>query len=324
MIYKRLPMLILFASLGACSNMPTFMGGANKTAQNAQAQKEQIGLDEDQAKIDATPANILLAQSLFSQPDLYQISRRTISDAVKAKMTNVYAQFTRGDLAQSDTAMKHVIATELNLTSGVYVLAGDIALANSKPEEAIEHYKKALRLNEHNAKAANRMGVQLRAVGKFKEAEQYYSQAINSQPSSGHSYRNRAVLNDLYLNKKVKALEDYNTYAALLEYQLYIQEQGAQIKVLPTSTSTNDAVIKALAPANQQLSAVNVSSVKDGVQAQALDSGEVVPLSVKQLSEAQLKVMKGELKLAKRWIADVGRQVKTLQRAQSSEVAGGQ
>jgi tetratricopeptide (TPR) repeat protein len=168
------------------------------------------------------------------------------------------------------------------------VLAGDIALAQSetKTDKAIKYYQQALKLNDYNAKAANRLGMQMRNSGEFKQAETLYTQAINAQPSQPESYRNRGVLYDLYMNEKSKALQDYEYYLALLNHALLEQ------------TSGSSAFVNKLNPQEAY--------------------------SFKRLSEEELKGLKTDIKLAKRWLLDVGRQVSALEKSRGNTATGGQ
>jgi tetratricopeptide (TPR) repeat protein len=82
----------------------------------------------------------------------------------------------------------------------------------------------------------------MREKGEFEQALTLYSQAITSQPSHANSYRNRAVLNDLYLNRKADALRDYQTYSALLSYQ----QESAEKQQLAMSEAQTKALKKDL------------------------------------------------------------------------------
>jgi tetratricopeptide (TPR) repeat protein len=163
-----------------------------------------------------------------------------------------------------------LIQNELNLNSAVYVLAGDVALGqieknrqsadensansgnnnsnekqslqdNEELQNAVTQYRKALSLNPDNAKAANRLAKLMREQGEFEQAESLYTQAIEAQSMYSSSYRNRAVLRDLYMQKKALALSDYKSYVALLEFEQEQANSGAsqlsesQLKTLTTN-----------------------------------------------------------------------------------------
>jgi tetratricopeptide (TPR) repeat protein len=322
MTCKRIILLCLVTILGACSSVRSLVDEAvlatktivsepavSETSEDSDAlakktlEGKQVGsLDpkkgatsNKQAINTSLDPNIQQAQALISQSDLYYASKRKLSPSTKTRVVNALSQFNRGELAQSEEAIKEIIFNDLNVNSAVYVLAGDIALAvantqesdqqNAQTSTAITHYQQALKLNPHNAKAANRLGVHMREIGEFDKADKLYSQAINAQPSLPESYRNRAVLYDLYLNEKAKALLDYQAYSALLDYALYIH------------TNTDEAY-------------TNQAALSE-------------TFSAKPLNEKQVKSLKTNIKMVGRWLVDVGRQVDALEKTQSNHLAGG-
>jgi len=282
MIYKHLVLLLLVASLGACSSIDSLVGTNTSTANETQKMGKPKASEQETDSVitEVTPpsAELLLVQSLVSQSDLYQSSKRALSPNTKTKVVKALHEYDNGEFEQSEKSIKKVLATELNLNSAVYVLAGDIALANGKKVDAMAHYRTALKLNNYNAKAANRLAMQLREQGEFARAEKLYTQAINAQPSQAESYRNRAVLYDLYLDEKAKAYQDYKTYSALLKHSLETHENP--------------------------------------------DKNTVVA-NAKALSDIQLTSLKTNIKLVKRWLADVGRQVAALAIVEPNNSAGG-
>jgi tetratricopeptide (TPR) repeat protein len=289
MIYKRIALLLLVASLSACSTMSSLIdkdsNTVDETPKNLKFEANEQTAESESAAAKMTPLSPseILAQSLISQSDLYQSSKRVLSPDVKTKVVNALSYFNKGEFEKSEKSINLVLANELNLNSAVYVLAGDIALANNSPTEAIAHYIAALSLNDYSAKAANRLAMQLREQGEFAEAEKLYTQAINAQPSQAESYRNRAVLYDLYLDEKAKALQDYKAYSALLNYSLVAHEE-------PNKANLSQA--KAIAAAS------------------------------KPLNDVQLKSLKTNIKLVKRWLSDLGRQVAALEKVNNNNMGG--
>lgn len=274
MIYKRFFLLMIVASLSACSSVSSLIGidAKTETPVSASAVENDEQAESTIAMVAPPSEEQLLVQSLLSQSDLYKPSKRTLAPELKAKVADALSKFNKGEFEQSEKLIKNVLANELNLNSTVHVLAGDIALANKKQAEAMSYYRAALELNDYNAMAANRLAMQMREQGEFTQAEKLYTQAINAQPGQAESYRNRAVLYDLYLDEKAKAFQDYKAYAALLNHSLAVHE-----------------------------SAVNET----------------------RLSDAQLKSLKTNIKLVKRWLSDVGRQVAALAKAKPNNNASG-
>jgi tetratricopeptide (TPR) repeat protein len=288
MIYKHILLLLAVAALSACTTVSSFIDEATKTTNETPVEIE----NEQNPTVDGAATNSvaplseseLLVQALVSQSDLYQSSKRVLAPDIKSKVVIALNEFNKNEFEKSEKTIKQILSKELNLTSSVYVLAGDIALANNKQADAIKYYINALELNDYNAKAANRLAMQRRELGDFAQAEQLYIQAINAQPSKAESYRNRAVLYDLYLNEKEKALQDYQAYSALLNYRLLAHEN-------PTAAS---------------------AGLTEGLAS-----------NTRRLSDSELKSLQTNIKLVKRWLADVGRQVKALASANANSNMSG-
>jgi tetratricopeptide (TPR) repeat protein len=292
-------LLLVLAS--ACSQLPNLMGnnGApQKTDSLTESAPNDVTTDDtegnDPLAVDALPQltpQELKIQALSARPNMYALSKRTLSPQTKQEVLAALNTYKSGDLAQSQKQINDVLNNRLDANSAVYVLAGDIAMAqandlgaspanqqteNTQEEDeaaqytasAQKHFEKALALNPDNAKAANRLAKLLREQGEFTEAEALYSQAIAAQPMHASSYRNRAVLRDLYMNKKAMALQDYQDYAALLNHQQKQSEQGSLV-----------------------------------------------------LSEPSQKALAKDIKLVRRWLVDVERQVNALAKAQAANNA---
>lgn len=275
--------------LAACSSMQSIIGDISQTDKVSQDTNDEVLNEKKVADLTDKPEQgsvspaFLIAQSLIAQSDLYLSSKQILSRDTKAKVVDVLHEFNKHNFEQSEKLMTQILATEPALNSAVFVLAGDISLANKKQLDAIAHYRDALKLNEYNAKAANRLATQLRQQGDFEKAEKLYTRAIVAQASHAESYRNRAVLYDLYINEKAKALQDYQTYSALLNYRLSEHENA----------STTD------------LSLTNNSDTQ-----------------TTQLNKIELKSLKTNIKLVKRWLADVGRQVASLAKVDNDNASG--
>lgn len=277
---RAVSLLAMLSLLGACSHLPSFTSSPEPIPEAGISETESVPAANDLAQSDVLSGKSvvpeisqeqLIVQALSARPNLFALSKRTLASDVKAEMIKALGLFQTGDLSQSNTIVTTVINNELNLSSSVYVFAGDIALAQMAETDdkdtfqqiAIEHYQKALSVNPDNAKAANRLAKLMREQGEFAQAHELYSQAIAAQAMHANSYRNRAVLRDLYLNQKALALQDYQAYAALLQYQ---QEQSEQGRLM--------------------------------------------------LAESDKKLLKKDLKIVKRWLIDLGRQVSALAKAQ--------
>lgn len=295
-LIKSAGLLTMLAVIGACSQLPSLSSTPEQTKNEAQqaAEAANDGSDSalqalDNAVAQALTEEQLIANAINAKQDLFIANKKVLAPDIKQNMRPILAAFQAGDYALAEQQMNQILNNELNLSSHVLVLAGDISHALSLQEAsgdaantlneqylntAKKHYRRALSINQHNAKAANRLAKLLREQGDFEQAHELYTQAINGQPSHAYSYRNRAVLNDLYLNRKAEALSDYQTYAALL---------------------------------------------KDKQATHSQDSSDNTQLA---LTEAQDKALKKDLKMVGRWLADVQRQVNALARTESGNSNG--
>lgn len=295
-LIKSAGLLTMLAVIGACSQLPSLSSTPEQTKNEAQqtAEAANDGSDSalqalDDAVAQALTEEQLIANAINAKQDLFVANKKVLAPDIKQNMRPILAAFQAGDYALAEQQMNQILNNELNLSSHVLVLAGDISHALSLQETsgdaantlneqylntAKNHYRRALSINQYNAKAANRLAKLLREQGDFEQAHELYTQAINGQPSHAYSYRNRAVLNDLYLNRKAEALSDYQTYAALL---------------------------------------------KDKQATHSQDSSDNTQLA---LTEAQDKALKKDLKMVGRWLADVQRQVNALARTESGNSNG--
>lgn len=234
--------------LSGCSNLPSvFQINKPEEQENPQAQTSDNSTGD---KASETPATGLaehdqtrvIIQNLFAQTDLFEQAKISLSPSTKSKMLDVIELYNKSEYEQSQKAINRILQTELITNSSVYVLAGDIALANNQTNQAIQHYQQALSVNQYNPKAANRLAKQYRMKGEFEKAEKLYNAAIDASPTRAQSYRNRAILYDLYMHKKDKALEDYEMYSALLKHALQAHTNSAQ----NVSDKLNETQIKRL------------------------------------------------------------------------------
>jgi tetratricopeptide (TPR) repeat protein len=223
MIFNRLALLTVVFLLGACAQFSdesnTLPAATQHAGSLSGSEASTVNVLPSTAQDNIVPElsqEEALSQSLLEQPDLYVQSKRILAPDIKAKIVNIINLFTQGELERAQKLVNKIISTELNITSNVHVLAGDIASANDHATQAFEHYQKAVAINAHNPKAANRLAMIMRARGEFFRAETLLTLAINAHPTHAPSYRNRAILYDLYLNDKQAALADYQAYSALL------------------------------------------------------------------------------------------------------------
>lgn len=254
---SALTVLVLSLSLGGCANIGGLFGTQGKTAvpessvnENSEAQESLATVpaqlsSAEIAELAQAQADALAAEqsrqarlALINSPNLFSQSKRVNQGAIKDLLESALAAYKSSEFAQAQRFIEEAKADPSPLNSGAYVLAGDIYLAQAQQavdsndsQRAVKEqvhinvslakqsYENALSLNPHNYKAANRRALLYREDGEFDQALRLYGQAIEAYPGHAPSYRNRGILHDLYMGNKAAALEDYNTYSALLEFQ---------------------------------------------------------------------------------------------------------
>jgi protein O-mannosyl-transferase len=59
-----------------------------------------------------------------------------------------------------------------------------------RPEDSIDHFRKALKINDDDAEAHNNVGLYLIGTGRFAEAIEHFDRAVKIQPSFSEAYNN--------------------------------------------------------------------------------------------------------------------------------------
>ncbi len=289
--FLALLLIVGLISISGCASQSAFKTAptSNSSSQHQETMMVLDGKNEDNKDI------MLLAESLVNKEDKFQATKLPLAASIERKIKDALEDIEKQEYIAAQNKLDLLFRQEARLPSQIYVLAGDIALSSGQTQQALQYYQQALNNNKKNATAANRLGKHMREQGNFSRAYSLYTQAIQSQPSRPESYRNRAVLNDLYLNNKEQALEDYKAYQALLTYQLAMHEGKVLIssKKAVTLVKDEDNSIKA------QEALTNVIEPKSKVVQ-------------KSLNKVELKQLKKDLVLVNRWIIDVDRQIKTL------------
>jgi len=153
-------------------------------------------------------------QALLASPNAYLSTPEVVSDSLAESFKQALALKSSEQL----DAAKQILLSLLNQHpgfSGIELQLGDIAMAQQDESTAMVHYQAAVSANQHNYYAHNRLGALQRKLGKFSDAEQSYQAAISAWPGFSAAYLNLAILQDLYLNQKASALENYQTYQLL-------------------------------------------------------------------------------------------------------------
>lgn len=117
------------------------------------------------------------------------------------------------DLAGAEQAFRSFSAAYPTY-SGALLNLGILQAKAGKLDAAEQSLKGAI---ERNASAAafNQLGIVYRRLGRFKEADAAYQQALQIDPAYANAHLNLGVLCDLYLRQPQRALEAYERYLQL-------------------------------------------------------------------------------------------------------------
>ncbi len=138
-----------------------------------------------------------------------QLDKSVVSLFIKAKQALKNRQLT---LAASTLETLTNQAPEL---SGPWVLKGDLAKLQDQPEQAVEHYAKAIEINKNNVNAYLKLAKVQRLLGRFLHAQNTYTKALTLWKDFPEAHLNLAVLYDLYLNRPFLAQKHMEAYLLL-------------------------------------------------------------------------------------------------------------
>jgi len=119
-----------------------------------------------------------------------------------------------GAWAQAETALKALTEAQPELP-GPAVNLGIVYRQLQRAEDARKQLQSAAEHWPQFAPAQHQLGVQLREDGKFADADAAFAQALAANPDYALAYYDRAVLNELYLQRLPEALNAYEQYQRL-------------------------------------------------------------------------------------------------------------
>ena len=135
-----------------------------------------------------------------------------LDSAARADFAEAVALLLAADIDGAILLLEPLVAADPQVTAP-YI---DLAIAYRKkaqPEPAEAMLKKALQLIPGHPVASNEYGLLLRAAGRFGEAREVYSSALERYPDYLPLRLNLGILCDLYQNDGECALEQYRYYS---------------------------------------------------------------------------------------------------------------
>lgn len=99
--------------------------------------------------------------------------------------------------------------------SGPHTNLGIIYFRAGEKDKALAQFQHAVELNPNSVVSLNHLGILSREDGKFKEANDYYENALRIAPDYAYAHLNFGILLELYMGKLPEALEHYKRYQEL-------------------------------------------------------------------------------------------------------------
>ncbi len=139
----------------------------------------------------------------MTEPSVDPVARQAFDAALKAMAD--------GKDAQAEQILLKMLK-DFPALSGPQANLGIINFRAGKMAEAEAAFLRAVNIHAKNAVSLDYLGVISREKGQFKQAAEYYQQAIKADPGYAFAYRNYGILLELYMGKLAEALAQYRQY----------------------------------------------------------------------------------------------------------------
>lgn len=138
-----------------------------------------------------------------------------VPDEVLAAYAKGVAAMNAADWIQAEIEFEQ-LAYEFPSFPGPYINLAIIHRLNDRPDDAMLALETALGIVPEHAIANSELGILHRESGNFDAAEAAYRRAIAADPGYALAHYNLGVLLEVYLRRESEALEQFETYQALL------------------------------------------------------------------------------------------------------------
>lgn len=249
-----LALFVLLVNLSGCSSISNLLtkDSVDTAAQNT---PQTTSLPE------SNDPWVNKAQTLIAQPNRYlsQSSNNELPAHLRQRFAHGQELMSQDKWAEAQDLYLR-LAEQYPLMSGIWLQLAtiqknnitatmDIAAQQQKREIQTSYLNNAIQANTFNYAAHNQLAMVLRQQGQFTRALQHYDLALSSWPAFPEARLNRAILHDLYLGNKSRALEDYQLYQALLaepsrQVKGWIMDIERQIQAQQQEYNVNSGSIK--------------------------------------------------------------------------------
>jgi tetratricopeptide (TPR) repeat protein len=145
------------------------------------------------------------------QPNPYTSGNAAVPTEARAMFVTASARLKEGNLSSAQSKFEQLAEKYPDL-SGPWVKLGEIAERREQYDDAIGHYRRAIKLNRNNVNAYIALGMVQRRQGRFNDAQQAYLAALDVWKDFPEAHLNLAILYDLYGNQAEAAQRHYEAY----------------------------------------------------------------------------------------------------------------
>lgn len=148
------------------------------------------------------------------QVNPYLLQKGKINKQSALKFIEAKRAISSRNYAKANSLLDDLTSSDDKL-SGPWLLKGDLAVAESNFDAAVESYAKAIDVNPKNVNAYLRLALNQRKQGKFLVAQNTYAEVLKVWKDFPEAHLNLAVLYDLYLNHPIRAQKHVEAYQFL-------------------------------------------------------------------------------------------------------------
>ncbi|NOY72441.1 MAG: tetratricopeptide repeat protein [Gammaproteobacteria bacterium] len=140
----------------------------------------------------------------------------TGDSSIDAPFTKALSMIKNSQFDSAETLLLDLTRSQAQLT-GPHANLGIVHYKKGEYKKAEARFRTVLKLAPNNTIAYNYLGMTLRQLGRFEEAQQAYKSAIVTDPDYSYAHLNLGILYDLYMKEPANALVHYQQYQTLLE-----------------------------------------------------------------------------------------------------------
>ena len=203
----------IFSLLSACAQLPISPESAEADLAEQTKNEQQAADQKDSGTISEATAASELGLVDTSKPD--PLLNLVVAPEIKNIYKNAAAYIAQNKYNQAIGILQNALKTHQNV-AGLYYLLAKSAWLNQQTDTAKSAIAQSVAIQPNNYYAYNLLGVIERSTGQFEAARSAYEKAISIYPGYPASYKNLAILADIYLRDYTLAMTNYKKYESLV------------------------------------------------------------------------------------------------------------